>query len=142
MRSYRSSLCIFAGVLTAPAFLAADNASPTSRTNEWRSSISVPIHYDDIAVILADEKGVAAITFRCPSKMKRKPLATSDVVEYRYRYYSTDGTETSGQGLLYEKYKRDQNDESLVVDVGGRLNVRTGHFQLEWSQGDAEQGWL
>jgi hypothetical protein len=44
--------------------------------------------------------------------------------------------------LVYERYKRLEGLGSAVADDGGQLNVRAGHFQVEWSQGDMKKGWL
>lgn len=109
----------------------------------WHPPIAAPIHYETTAVILADKEGVACVTFRCLPDGKVNVSATSDVVEFQYRYRAKDGGETSGHGVLFEnRVPVVDGKESGTVDVGGHLKLSAGHFRLEWSQGDAKQGWL
>ena len=142
MKSYGGLLGFLAFLLTVPSLLAADDQDATSRNCNRHPPIAAPVHYADVTVVLADAKGVAAITFQCPATIERTVLATSDVVEYRYRYRASDGAEASGQGVLYENYKHTHDEKNVVVDNGGRLQVEAGHFQLEWSHGGSHRGWL
>jgi len=117
--------------------------SPGQESPGWHPPIAAPIHYETTAVILADKDGVACVTFRCPPAEKSDVSATSDVVEYQYRYRAKHGAETSGHGVLYEnRINVVDGEESGTVDVGAHLKLVAGHFQLEWSQGDTKQGWL
>ena len=142
MRSFPSSLAFFALVWPTLSTLMVDEQDAKSKATGWRSPVAAPIHYTDIAVILADDNGVACVKFLCPPAIERKQSATSELVEYHYRYRANDGTEKCGEGLLFENQKQVDADEGLVVDDGGRTKLLAGHFQLEWSQGDMSQGWL
>lgn len=123
--------------------LAGMAGSPEQENPKWQPSIAAPIHYATTAVILADNNGIACVKFRCPPDHKSNTSATSDVVEYQYRYRAKDGVETSGHSVLYEnRITVADGGESGTVDVGGHLKLIAGHFQLEWSQGDRKQGWL
>lgn len=129
--------------LIAGLAVACMGESPGQDKAAWHPPIAAPVHYGTTAVILADKEGVASVTFRCPSADKSDVPATSDVVEYQYRYRSKHGVETSGNGVLYEnRVTIVDGDKSGSVDIGGHLKLVAGHFQLEWSQGDAKQGWL
>ena len=48
----------------------------------------------------------------------------------------------TGTGLLFEKYKPDGERKFLVVNDDGQLRISAGHFQVEWSEGDADMGWF
>lgn len=131
-------------LLILPTMIVSGNDdSKAQKDSTWHPPVSAPIHYADTAVIIADGSGVACVTFHCPPTVVYGVTGTSDLVEYRFRYRANDGTETSGHGLLYEKYKSVVDGaDTVVVDEGGKLTVLAGHFQLNWSQGDANMGWL
>ncbi len=143
MQLHRKWLTLGFLVMLAATVVAGKDDSKAQKNPTWHPPICAPIHYADTAVILADSTGVACVTFYCPPTIEYGVSATSDLVEYRYRYRANNGTETSGNGLLYEKYKPVvDGDNTGVVDDGGKLTVLAGHFQVEWSQADANQGWL
>ena len=143
MQLHRNWLTLGILVMLAATVVAGKDDSKAQKNPTWHPPIGAPIHYADTAVILADSSGVACVTFHCPPTIEYGVSATSDLVEYRYRYRANNGTETSGNGLLYEKYKPVvDGDNAGVVDDGGKLTVLAGHFKVEWSQGDANQGWL
>jgi len=138
----RNLLGVSAFVLITAFILTADVHGTKLKMSERRSPIAAPIHYAGVAIVLADKTGVAVVTFHCPPTDKHVLPATSEVVEYRYRYRGQDGTETTGQGLLFENFQSARDDDDVVVDAGGRVLLHAGHFQLELSQGDKSQGWL
>lgn len=108
-----------------------------------RPPIAAPVHYDDTVVILADDRGVGCVTFHNSPATESGLSATLNVVGYRYRYRSHDGTETTGRGYLYEKYSKVvDGDKSVVMNEGGKLKMVVGHFQVVWSEGGSKQGWL
>jgi hypothetical protein len=133
----------FALIAAVTVAVAGMPRTPEHENPKWHPPIAAPIHYETTAVILADKDGVACVTFRCPADHKINASATSDLVHYQYRYQAKDGAETSGCGQLYEnRITVVDGEQSGTVDVGGHLKLSAGHFQLEWSQGDASQGWL
>lgn len=142
MKFYFTVIAVLAILVAFDQLHAADEAAPKSKETDGGRPIAAPIHYADITVILSDENGTACVTFRSPPSIVHDVSATSDVVEYQYRFRANDGTESSGEGLVYEKYKRVDGSARSVVDDGGQLKVLAGHFQVEWSKGGLKQGWL
>lgn len=142
MKAHLSATAVLAILAAIVQLRAADEAPLISEEIEGSAPIGAPVHYADTTVILADDQGTACVRFRCPPSIEHNVSATSDLVEYQYRFRANDGSESSGQGLVYENYRNIDGDESTVVDDGGQLKVLAGHFEVEWSKGDMKQGWL
>ena len=74
--------------------------------------ISAPIVYENLMLVLSNEDGAAAIAF------------TTEIeygVKYRYRYLPKHGKEETGDGEVFEKYKRDtrqRTGRASMVDEG------------------------
>lgn len=63
--------------------------------------------------------------------------------KYRWRYVAeVRGTEISGNGEVFEQYARAHRDSNHVTDVGGELYIKAGPYQIEWSQGSKEIGYV
>ncbi len=103
-------------------------------------AVAAPLHYSDTLALLTDDKGIALVAFECPAKNKPDVSTTSECVSYRFRYLPKDGKEVSGDGILYERYLHEADNS--VTNDHGKLRLIAGHFDLEWSQGDTQMGWL
>lgn len=63
---------------------------------------------------------------------------------YEWRFKSTArSVESGGKGDLYEQYASlNGNAVSVVSDVGGKLEMQIGPYELEWSCGSNDFGWV
>jgi Tol biopolymer transport system component len=96
---------------------------------ELDETLSAPITYKDSMVVLTSESGVAAVIF--PEEIK-------DGVKYRYRGLTGDGKEVSGEGEVFEKYKRipiENSDDVRLENDGGKLVIQAGPCEVQWSLG-------
>lgn len=58
---------------------------------------------------------------------------SNGAAKYHWRFKGkSDSNETSGSGELYEQYGK-INNSGFVEDVGGKLHLSAGPFELEWS---------
>jgi hypothetical protein len=63
---------------------------------------------------------------------------------YEWRYRMQNGQETSGNGEVYEKYAYKPSDSgtNVGVDIGGKLLVMAGPYEVAWSCGGETFGWV
>ena len=100
------------------------------------SPTSTPIVYKNLMLVLSNKDGVAAIVF------------TDEIeygVKYRYRYLPKHGKEESGEGEVFEKYKRfpgNKPGEYRVVNDGGKLSLKAGPLHVMWSFAAAGKGYI
>lgn len=95
------------------------------------NSISAPVAYKDLMLVLVTTDGAAAVVFR-------------DVVEggkgvaYKFRYESADGKTTrAGEGKVLER----RLPGGAGYDVTS-LDIKAGPMTLRWSAGGPERGWI
>ncbi len=61
---------------------------------------------------------------------------------YEWRFKSAvSSVETGGKGNLFEHYASLYGN-NIVTDVGGQLKMQIGPYELEWSCGGDEFGWV
>jgi hypothetical protein len=103
--------------------------------------ISAPVVYKNLMLILTTNDGVAAIAFG---------KEIDEGVTYRYRFLPKNGEkETSGEGKVFEKYRRvptKAGPHGQVVtgleDLGSELVIAAGPVRLEWSYSAPGRGWV
>jgi tetratricopeptide (TPR) repeat protein len=100
------------------------------------ATISAPVVYKELMLVLSDEEGVAAIAF------------TSEIeygVKYRYRYLPKHGKEESGTGEVFERHGRladDGADGKQKADAHVKLSLKAGPLHVVWSWAEAGKGYI
>ena len=62
--------------------------------------------------------------------------------DYQWRFKPQGGIhEQNGVGEVFEQYG-EAGDGTVVTDVGGQLYVRAGPFEVQWSCGGSDSGWV
>ena len=107
-----------------------------------RESLNLKI---DQMIMVATDQGQALIDFI--EHGTKDPEA-----KYRWRYKPSHGEETSGTGIVYEKYAPMGKDSPgavngkfigrHVTDIGSKLFVEAGPIKLKWSYAGPGSGWL
>lgn len=102
----------------------------TGTDKSKRKSIEV---FDGDLLAIKESSGIAVVSFDHKIDCK---------ATYKWRFKPRDGShETSGIGELYEQYGK-VNDDNKVEDVGGRLLVFAGPYEIQWSCSGQNSGWV
>jgi len=101
-------------------------------------AISAAVYYADQALVLSTKHGTAVVKFT--STKDGDKLGA----HYHYRFVSAEGKETSGEGDVYENYKRPNQQPAAgpIVDLGSKTVVEAGETKLRWSRGSDQSGWI
>jgi beta-lactamase regulating signal transducer with metallopeptidase domain/flagellar basal body-associated protein FliL/biopolymer transport protein ExbD len=110
-------------------FSAADAPGPTS-------AVTSRVNYDAMVLVVSHPDGVAAFEFNDPFSEGNPQIQSRDGVRYRSYYRYDNGIdEAVGFGEVYEVFKELQYQQ-------GQLQLEAGPVRVEWSQGDADGGWI
>ena len=101
-------------------------------------NVSVPVHYDDQAMVVTTKDGTAVVVFKQPVDDGPR-----EGRHYLFRFIGRDGKESRGEGDVYENHQRLPAGQSgPVVNLGSQLQVVAGRIKLAWSFGSSHLGWI
>lgn len=102
------------------------NAPPGGELREFAGTITAPVTYKDVMLVLVTKTGAAAVVFT---------KETEEGVEYKFRYESADGkTQKMGTGKVSEKDAPAEDKSNIFIEAGP--------IPLRWSYADKGKGWV
>lgn len=111
-------------------------AEPTEPTR-----IGAPIVYQDLMLVLATDKAVAAVIFGDEVNND-----TDKGVDYKLRVLDlTTGKESAGSGRLVRSYRREKTDNPQIVnliDLGSVTSIKAKDVELRWGYQAPGRGWI
>lgn len=94
--------------------------------------------HDDQMFLISSPQGRAVVDFT--------HFGTQDSEStYRWRFKpASEHQEISGTGTVYERYARTQTSTNSydIKDIGSKLTVTAGPFEIEWSYSSTDSGWF
>jgi hypothetical protein len=110
-------------------------------------SVSAPIDYKDLMLILTTKETIVAIVFDDEIDTRSKDgTETEKGVKYRFRSLSlNEKKESLGEAVVVEKFKHMKTDNPRIieyVDLGSVLQIKVGTAKRKWGYQGPGRGWL
>lgn len=111
-------------------------------------------HKINVSKIIKDRKAISLVSGDVLKVSSGKGVAIIEFIYYgtnsedssrfRWQYRTRVGDETTGNGLVFEKYEKKEiaPNRYLMIDRGGRTKININEIKLEWSYASSEQCWL
>jgi len=115
------------------AFLLGDSSSAKTKAVVVGGLVS----YEGTATLVQGPEGLAIIKFGEVFSRELPNARQQHGVSYLFRYLPDSGSDTKGEGEVYESYKNNMYDSA-----GSSVVVRAGAIEMDWSRGGDEDGFL
>ena len=109
-------------------------AARTSEAQDAPPSVSAPIHYENLMLMVSDGSRVAAIVVK---------KETDYGFRYKYRYFDFNTkTESSGEGEVLDKITGKVKDGKVILKSESQPFIVCEKLKLEWSRSDKGKGFI